>query len=190
VAGGSDRGIVVESGATLRMERCIVKSNAGGGVVVLAGANFDIANSVFDDNGPGVVEGVIDFGGIFLGGSAPAAGPHRLWFTTIINNQEQGMVCVDSSQTGFGVLLFNNVGGGYKNCTMDSTNSKWDSPGAGSDVTDPRFSTTNPYHLTSTSRCRDFIDASLAHPSFDLDGDARPYPTTGKLDCGADEYRP
>jgi hypothetical protein len=42
--------------------------------------------------------------------------------------------------------------------------------------------------LSSSSRCRDFVDASLAHPPYDLDGEPRPKPATGKLDCGADEY--
>jgi hypothetical protein len=88
------------------------------------------------------------------------------------------------------MLINGNVNGGWVGCAMDSSNSKWDSPGAGSDVGDPAFSSTNPYHLTASSRCRDFVAATLAHPAGDLDGDSRPYPTTGKLDCGADEYRP
>jgi len=50
------------------------------------------------------------------------------------------------------------------------------------------LSTSNPYHLTLASRCRDFIAVSLAHPADDMDGDVRPKPAAGKLDCGADEY--
>jgi hypothetical protein len=190
VAGGSSKvGVQVEAGATIRLDRCIVKNNAGGGLLVQAGASFDVANSVFDNNGPGSV-GPVAFGGVYLAGAAPASGAHRFWFSTIVNNQDRGVVCADSSQSLSGMLLYGNVNGGYLNCTMDSTNSKWDSPGAGSDVADPALSTTNPYHLTTSSRCRDFIAATLAHPATDLDGDARPYPTTGKLDCGADEYHP
>jgi hypothetical protein len=186
--GTSKAGIVVESGATLRLDRCIIKNNVGGGLIVQAGASFDVANSVFDNNGPGVVSGVINFGGVYLGGSAPSSGPHRFWFSTIVNNQDRGVICYDNTQALSGMLLYGNVNGGWQNCTMDSTNSKWDSPGTGSDVSDPAFSATNPYHLTSSSHCRDYINASLAHPSDDIDGDSRPKPATGKLDCGADEY--
>jgi len=189
VQGGTvQAGVVVEAGATLGLNRCVVKTNAGGGLIVQAGASFDVANSVFDNNGPGVVSGIINFGGIFLGGSAPSSGPHRLWFSTIVNNQDRGVICADATQALSGILLYGNVNGGYQNCAMDPTNSKWDSPGAGSDVADPALSTSNPYHLTLASRCRDFVAVSLAHPADDMDGDARPKPAAGKLDCGADEY--
>lgn len=188
VANGSKVGIQVEAGATLRLDRCIVKSNAGGGLIVQEGANFDIANSVFDRNGPGAVNTVVPFGGVYLGGSAPASGPHRFWFSTIVNNEDRGLVCVDSSQSATGMLINGNVNGGWVGCSMDSTNSKWDSPGTGSDVGDPAFSSTNPYHLTTASRCRNFVPASLAHPSDDLDGESRPKPANGNSDCGADEF--
>jgi len=188
IANGGNSGLVVERGATLRLDRCIIKGNTGGGLIVQSGANFDIANSVFDDNGPGQVGTTVTFGGVYLGGSPPSSGPHRLWFSTIVNNQDRGVICFDTSQALTGMLLYGNVNGGYLSCAMDSTNSKWDSPGAGSDVSDPAFSKTNPYHLTSSSKCKDFIDASLAHPADDIDGDVRPKPTTGKLDCGADEF--
>jgi len=191
VANGSDRGILVEAGATVRMEKCVIKNNAGGGLKVQPGASFDVANSVFEENGASTGSEVMPFGGILLGGSAPTSGPHRVWFTTIINNEGRGVVCVDSSQALTGMLIFNNVGGGYANCVFDSTNSKWDSPGTGSDVSDPKFATDKPpYHLSQGSRCKDFVDATLAHPLYDLDGDMRPYPANGKLDCGADEYVP
>lgn len=191
VQGGTVKaGIVVEAGATLALDRCIVKGNVGGGLIVQAGASFDVGNTVFDNNGPGVVNGIINFGGVFLGGSAPASGQHRLWFSTIVNNQDRGVICADATQALSGMLLYANVNGGYQNCVLDSTNSKWDSPGAGSDVADPAFSSANPYHLTTASHCRDFVPASLLHPVDDMDGDLRPYPATGKLDCGADEYHP
>ena len=99
-------------------------------------------------------------------------------------------MCADSSEAPIGLLIYGNVNGGWVGCDMDSSNSKWDSPGTGSDVADPAFSSTNPYHLTAASRCRDFVPATLAHPVDDLDGDSRPYPAAGRLDCGADEWRP
>ena len=188
VANGGKAGIVVDGAATLRLDRCIIKDNTGGGLIVNSGASFDVGNCVFDGNGPGLVGTTTTFGGVYLGGAAPAAKPHTFWFSTIVNNQDRGVVCFDTSQALTGMLLNGNVNGGYLSCAMDSTNSKWDSPGAGSDVADPAFSSTNPYHLTTSSHCRDYIAASLAHPTDDIDGDARPKPATGKLDCGADEY--
>jgi hypothetical protein len=192
VENGTKTGIVVEAGATLRLNRCIIRKNVGGGVIVQPGASFDIANSVFDDNGPGSV-GPVMFGGVYLAGSAPTSGPSRFWFSTLVNNQETGVVCADGTQVLTGMLMSDNVGGGYLNCSlnMDKDNiaidSKWDSPGTGSDVRDPAFSSTNPYHLTSNSPCRNFVPASMEHPLDDLDGDARPRGAAGNSDCGADE---
>ena len=194
VANGTKVGIQVEPGATLRLDRCIVYKNAGGGLVVQAAASFDIGNCVFDNNGPGSV-GPVQFGGVYLAGSAPVSGGHRFWFSTIIDNQQTGVVCADSTQTLSGMLMSNNVSGGYLNCSMniDTTNgkaldSKWDSPGYGSDVNPPALSTSNPYHLTSSSPCRNFVPASLPHPADDIDGELRPKPANGDCDCGADEY--
>ena len=66
--------------------------------------------------------------------------------------------------------------------------------GTGSDTRDPAFvSTTSvPYKLTRTSPCRDFIPntASTGFPIDDIDGVARPFPTSGNYDCGASEFHP
>jgi hypothetical protein len=190
VANGTNTGLTVDAGATLRMDRCIVKGNAGGGLIVKSGASFDIANSVFDDNGPGLVGTTTTFGGIYLGGAAPSAGPHRFWFNTVVNNQDRGIICFDTTQTLTGMLLFGNTNGDFLSCAMDAT-SKWSSgsptpSGASSDITNPALTSTD--HLTSGSKCRDFINASVAHPFDDIDGELRPKPANGKLDCGADEY--
>jgi hypothetical protein len=190
VASGTNAGLTVDAGATLRMDRCIVKGNAGGGLIVKSGANFDIANSVFDNNGPGLVGTTTTFGGIYLGGSAPSAGPHRFWFNTVVNNQDRGIICFDTTQALTGMLLYGNTNGDFLSCAMDAT-SKWSSgsptpSGASSDITNPALSST--YHLTTASKCRDFVSASTAHPVDDMDGELRPKPANGKLDCGADEF--
>jgi hypothetical protein len=190
VAAGTNTGLTVDAGATLRMDRCIVKGNAGGGLIVKSGANFDIANSVFDNNGPGLVGTTTTFGGIYLGGSAPSAGPHRFWFNTVVNNQDRGIICFDATQALTGMLLYGNTNGDFLSCAMDAT-SKWSSgsptpSGASSDITNPALSST--YHLTTASKCRDFVSASTAHPVDDMDGELRPKPANGKLDCGADEF--
>jgi hypothetical protein len=190
VSGGSNAGFAVDAGATLRMDRCIVKGNAGGGLIVKSGADFDIANSVFDNNGPGLVGTTTTFGGVYLGGAAPTTGPHRFWFNTVVNNQDRGIICFDTTQALTGMLLYGNTNGDFLSCAMDAT-SKWSSGsptpvGASSDITNPALSST--YHLTTPSKCRDFVAASVAHPVDDMDGEARPKPANGKLDCGADEF--
>jgi hypothetical protein len=190
VANGINTGLTVDAGATLRMDRCIVNGNAGGGLIVKSGANFDIANSVFDNNGPGLVGTTTTFGGIYLGGAAPSAGPHRFWFNTVVNNQDRGIICFDATQALTGMLLYGNTNGDFLSCAMDAT-SKWSSgsptpSGASSDITNPALSST--YHLTTASKCKDFVVATLAHPFDDIDGELRPKPANGKLDCGADEF--
>ena len=188
-ASATNPGIVVEAGATLALDRCIVKANAGG-LLVKPGANFDVANSVFDSNQQGLFGTTTLFGGIYLGGSPPSSGLHRLWFNTVVNNQGIGVICNEITQAPTGMLLYGNVGGDFLSCAMDAT-SKWSSgkptPTSGSsDITDPALTST--YHLTTSSRCKDYVNASVAHPVDDMDGELRPKPANGKLDCGADEY--
>ena len=188
VAGGTNTGITVDAGATLRMNRCIVKGNVGGGLIVTSGANFEIANSVFDSNGQGQVGTTTTFGGVYLGGAAPSSGPHRFWFNTVINNQDRGVICYDNTQILTGMLLYLNTNGDYLSCLMDST-SKWRSgastpDGSSSDIRDPLL--TSSYHLSSGSPCRDWVKPAVAHPFDDMDGELRPKGTN--FDCGADEY--
>jgi hypothetical protein len=168
-------GITVDSGATLRVDRCLLVKNAKGGLVVAAGAAFDISNSVFDGNGPGSV-GAVSFGGVYLGG-APVAGPARFWFNSVVNNAPVGVVCGSGSQALSGLLLYNNqTGGDMVNCATPTFSKSGD----------PLFDTARPYHLTSSSSCANASGATC--PPDDIDGDTRPIGTA--CDCGADEYKP
>jgi len=191
----AEPGIVVESGATITMDRCYVMKNAGG-LLVKDGAGFDIANSVFAKNESGNV-GAAVFGGVYLG-VAGVSLPHRFWFNTIAENGQFAIGCASSTQQLSGMLFYNNAGGDVSNCTLEVGSwTQTSAPnllpkGFGTIVGNPRFSSDETYHLTqqSTSPCRDFVASTAEHPPFDIDGDPRPYPGTGKLDCGADEYVP
>jgi hypothetical protein len=166
--------IQADSPATIRLDRCIVKNNLGGGLVVSAGAAFDISNSVFDGNGPGSV-GASSFGGAYLGG-APAAGPARFWYNTVVNNGAGGVVCASSSQPLTGLLFYNNTVGDTVNCSAPTFSKSGN----------PLFNTSQPYQLTAASPCTDAAGSSC--PPDDIYGDPRPIGSA--CDCGADEYNP
>jgi len=190
ITGGLSAGVVVESGATLRMDGCTVKGNAGGGLVVQSGANFDIANSIFDGNGPGQINTTTTFGGVYLGGGAPATGPSRFWFSTVVNNQDRGVICFDTAQALSGMLLRSNTNGDYLSCTLDNT-SLWASGKTAPDNTtsysgDLTLDSTD--RLTASDHCRGFLALSTPHPPDDIDGNARPKGTNTKISCGADEF--
>src|SRR5450631_51280 len=191
-------GIQIDSTASfIGLDRCRILGNAGG-LLVNAGVNFDINNSVFAANTSGQVNTTTFFGGVYLGGSAPA-GLSQFRFNTIYNNSDRGVICADPTQKLTGIFAYLNQGGDYASCVMDKT-SVWGNGKTAPDnttsygnsaSTDVSLITSDvSYHLTAANHCRDHVDPTVSHPSDDIDGDSRPYPANGMLDCGADEYQP
>jgi hypothetical protein len=190
-------GIQVDSAASfIGLDRCRILGNAGG-LLVNAGVSFDIANSVFASNVSKQIGATTTvFGGVYLGGpaSSQVLSQNRFWFNTVVQNSDRGVVCADANQLLTGMLMHGNQGD-FLNCVIDGT-SAWESgtptPNPAvttSFVTDPALDST--YHLTANSPkpCKDYITATATnHPFDDMDGDPRPNPANGKLDCGADEF--
>jgi len=109
-AGATGVGINAQAtvGATLavHIDRCTISGNPGGGVL-LAGAAFDIRNTVVSANGPGQTLGGAVFGGIRVD-SLPIAGAARLDLVSIESNLAPGLSCSDGI-VGEGVLASGNA---------------------------------------------------------------------------------
>jgi hypothetical protein len=102
VAGGlglNGVGLIIDSGATVRMDGLSVLNNAGGGVLV-DGARFEIRNTTVAGNGPG------KFGGILVQGVA-SGGPAKLERVSVKDNKAPGITCSTQIQ-GAGVFATGN----------------------------------------------------------------------------------
>jgi hypothetical protein len=177
ISGSGDTGVVVDAAGILRMNRCIVKDNMKGGLLVNPGAAFDVANTVFDGNGPGLFGSFTSFGGVFMG-TARVAGPARFRNNTVVNSKfGAGVVCEKATQPVSGLLQYNPGQLDAVNCTLTSSKQTTDG--------DPKL--TADYHLTATSPCRNAGDPT-DFPADDIDGDPRPQ--EARSDCGADEWKP
>jgi hypothetical protein len=102
-----DMGMVVDGGATLRLDGVTFDNNSKGGLL-LDGSAFDIRNSVFTNNGPGTI-GALAWGGILVQGAA-APGPRSLAQVTITNNKPVGLSC-SAAISGSGIYAAGNAGG-------------------------------------------------------------------------------
>ncbi|HEY0707680.1 MAG TPA: right-handed parallel beta-helix repeat-containing protein [Polyangia bacterium] len=171
---GDRVGVIAEGNATVRLNRCFITNNMGGGFAATQGAGFDISNTVFAGNGAALI-GNVTFAGAYLG--TPGGNrPRRFRFNTIVNHPGPGVVCADNTTEVVGLLTYMNSISDVAACR--NTNS---SPSA-----DPLFSPSRMYHLSATSPFINKVPVSSAPPD-DMDGEMRDDPMA---DWGADEYRP
>jgi Right handed beta helix region len=175
VTGMSSVGILATTGATIRLDRCLVTDNLGG--LAVNGAAFAINNCVFARNANNIVTALpASFGGVYLRG--PATGLAQFRNNTIVDNQGAALVCGGAYQTR-GLLVANNVGGTVTTCTTDGSSFI--------STTATIFNLTSPFHLTTGSPCIDREVGTTDFPADDLDGNARPSGTIS--DCGAHELQ-
>jgi hypothetical protein len=153
-------GISAEAGASLAMDRCVVQNNSKGGVSI-AGASYNILNSVIAGNG---------LAGLKFASTAIATGS-TFSFNTIVAGAD--VFAVSCDLTNPQSVSNSIVVGDIDSCTV--TNSV---------TTAPTFSTAKPFHLTAHLACP---AAPATFPAYDIDGDPRVAPT---IDCGADQHVP
>ncbi len=179
VSGSRGTGIIVENGATVRLNRVIVKQNLTGGLQVLGGAGFEVNNSVFASNAQGGI-GPGRFGGVSL--SVPTGGrPNIFRASTVAINEDIGVLCPPGSNLRLtGVLLTGNLAGDQFNCMLTPSSK------AGPDA---KFIAGRPFHIDQGAPCENAATAAEMPPD-DIDGEPRPFPANGRSDCGADEFHP
>jgi hypothetical protein len=167
IASGSNTGVVADSGADLRLDGCVVESNAKGGVQI-DGAAFDITNTVIAKNGSTATPGCGGWAGACFNN---VLGAPRFLNNTVLANVGTGVACSGSTTTLAGSIIYNNTLE-VSLCTVSSCCSG-----------DPMLSVD--YRLTLNSPCINRIDMSMA-TARDIDGQSRP---RGQMsDCGADEF--
>jgi hypothetical protein len=110
LSSGGNNGVEADGG-TLRLDHVTVSGCTQGGGLWLNGANFDIENSKFTGNGPGLHSGS-GWGGI-LETSVPPTGPKTISQVTVTGNTGQGITCMDGL-TGSEVLVYANTGASFQ----------------------------------------------------------------------------
>jgi hypothetical protein len=163
INGNAGSGVVVEGGATIIMDRCIVMGAGGLAPADLktTASSFKITNCVFVNSSSGAT----------LDSAVPAGGMAIFKNNTLVGNAF-GLSCSGTFPSG---LIF-------------SSNTNDTSPGCSPPTCcSGSLMLTADYHLMSGSPCIDKLDPD-AQVLDDIDGQVRPYNL--KSDCGADEYQP
>ena len=156
----------------------MVDNKAGG--IKTVGSTFDITNTIIARNGLGTDSGGVEFGGVRLGALPDGSGPPRFANNTVVDNMFIGISC----QLPYDVstnIFYRNVGGGAFGCMTAAEC-------CGSMNPDPKLDAS--YHLMTGSPCIDKLGETGNMLVGDIDGQTRPWPAGGKLDCGADEFTP
>jgi hypothetical protein len=176
ISEGKKEGVVAQGAATVRLNQCVIKLNALGGLRATGGAGFEVVNTIFDSNGPGLLNG-FPFGAAYLN-QPDAARPGLFRFNTVIRNMV-GVVCAAATQQLSSVLFYDNG-----RDVLGETDQRNCSTTYSVAMVDPLFDKDRQYWLTDRSPCKDKGDPD-DHPPDDWKGEPRPGGM--RSDCGADE---
>jgi len=194
-------GILAMAGA-LRITQSTVSTNAGGGISLTTGAQFEIVNNVINGNGVPTGGGATAVGGISLSGTD--AGTRRIEFNTIANNGAANAIAAGvNCQVAQPPITANNIVwdntsgtgkiqiGGNCNWTYSDIGDPGNTTppaGTGNLAAYPSF--VNPprnYHLNSNSVAKNAADPA-AMVTVDIEGTVRPQ--DNRSDMGAYEFKP
>jgi hypothetical protein len=201
INGNQGIAILAMTGA-LRITQSTVSANAGGGISLTSGAQFEIVNNLITGNGVATGGSATLFGGISLNGTD--AGTRRIEFNTIVNNAaSMGLVAGVNCQVTQAPITANNIvwdntsgtgkmeiGGGCSWTYSDIGDQTNTTPPAGTGNLAAYPSFVNPgmnYHLNPDSVAKNAADPG-ATVTVDLDGTVRPQ--DGRSDMGAYEFKP
>jgi hypothetical protein len=173
---------IESKGGFLNVARARVGENTGGGIIMDAGTQFSITNSIVYRNGTDAGAN----GGVSIGSTV--TGINRFEHNTVVDNLAQAPAIggVRCTLTNKMELAYNIIAG---NAVADTFGCVAAKSVTGADTTPFNFKSTTPpydYHLTAGSSAIDQVE--LSNVNDDVDGQFRPLGL--RRDFGADEYKP
>lgn len=195
ISGNVGRGVWVQPGSTVFIERNQIVENGQGGIWV-DGSSYSIINNLIRGNG-GAETGSPTTGGVHVSGTAND--DEELLFNTFVENaatqDATALQCVDSNLQSSGNIFIGRSAIADEelvSVACSPTFSVFDpndqlTEGTGNIAADPQFeiSAAGEYRLKSTSPCIDSA-APEAAIALDFEGDSRPQGP--RADIGYDEY--